>query len=793
MNPLRMFWSWLLKISVFRIAMLASFIFLVMFVLKTEYGVSVSFLDQMEFKMLDLKFRWRGTSPHSDKVFVAAVDEKSIQALGRWPWNRAYVAALIQKLAQSGTAVTAFDVIFGDEIEKPSMYYQDVLEHLDEMDLSGCGNSCEESCENALDLLADWLNEAKKQNDPDAILAEAIGHIDNVILGFFIFNSAVEVSHLDPKVRQEGLERIEPGKVVLTNSLMSDEERKRFPVRYSKGLAVRAPLKVFTDQTDYYGHFSFRQDEDGVIRWADLVTEVENVLRPDDPEDRLIFPSLSLKSAALLLDKEVVITTYPKGVESINLGMDADAVRIPTNDRGRLLINFQGPAHTFPHYSAIDILKGKIPKEKLEGRVALIGATATGVYDLRVTPYDENFPGVEIHANIIDNILNQDFISRPFWAGMVEVIVILFIGVIFGYSLTRLDALWGATLAVVMIIGYYMLDRLFFFANGYWISTILPLTQILVTFILCYMYRYMVEEKEKRATRRAFSQYLNPEVVDSIMSDYDNLKLGGQEREMTVMFSDVRGFTTLSETLSPADLGEVMNLYFTPATDILIQNRGTLDKYIGDAMMAFWGAPQDQPDHAILACRAGLQMIANLTLIRQTLKERYPDNTVLHKFDVGLGVNSGLMWVGNMGSDKRFNYTMLGDGVNLGSRLEGTNKVYGTRSIISEYTHELVKGHFLCRRMDLIRVKGKTKPVGIYELIADGKGTPEQQEIVRRFEEGFEAYLARNFQQALTLFQALAEEYPGDGPTALFVTRSRQYLETPPDESWDGSFTMTTK
>jgi len=768
-----------LKPSTLRISVMVSIIFFSLFLLKEEQNWEFGLLDQMELTALDFKFKSRGISPPNGQVVIAAIDEKSLEKYGRWPWNRIVMAQLIAKLTESGASVIAFDVGFSDEdsTQFPQVVAA-IAKEIDALEVKDCEN-CEPMREQVLGLLKEEI----KNSDPDQILANTIAAAGNVVLGFWLYDNEKEISQLDRKRLDQSLERLLPSKINLIKEWNRDEADS-YDVMIPIGLAAGSPLSVFCDATDDYGHFSFKQDEDGALRWADLVKEVYD----EKNEINFILPSLSLKAAAKYLNSEIVLHTYPKGIDRITLGLGEKDPSIQTNFKGRLLINYHGPEGTFPTHSISDIIDGKIDKDVFNGKIVLVGATATAIYDLRVTPFQEDFPGVEIHANVIDNILNDNYIQHPDWAFYYELFIILFFGVLFGLVLGRVPALWGALFIVFILSSYYAVDKYLFFEKGYWVKTILPMTEALVLFLICYVYRYVTEEIEKKKTRNAFKQYLNESVINVLMNDYDRLQLGGEKRNISVLFSDIRGFTTVSENMSPEELGHILTEYMNPMTHIVFENKGVLDKYMGDAIMAFWGAPHPQEDHPVLACRTALRMMEELHILNKIWEQRGNP-----KLGIGIGINTGQMWVGNMGSHVRFDYTVIGDAVNLGSRLEGTNKQYGTNIIISEYTYEMVKNEFLCRELDSIRVKGKNEPVTIYELITEGQGSPKQNALVRRFEEGLKKYRTTEFEEAKEVFLQLQRDFPTDETSAVFFERCREYINNPPPKNWDGVYIMTSK
>lgn len=763
-----------------RISMAVAVLFFLLLVLQEEKSLDYGFLDQIELKALDLKFLSRGPIPTHDQVAIAAIDEKAIERYGRWPWNRVVVAQLVAKLTELGAGVQAYDIAFSD----PDQTQLPVL-------LKALGQSVREleetpgegaAAERAR-LLA-FLDEQAAESDPDRLLAAAIAAAPNVVLGFFIYNNATDVAAMDTTRRRAELAAVEGSQIGVIKP-WDAAEAQAYPFKLRKGLALRGPLPILAAATPNFGHVSFEQDHDGTIRWGNLISEVDN---PDDPQTRLIFPSLALKAAARHLDREIVIHTYAKGVNKVSLGLGGDAFEIPCNYLGRLLINYYGRQGSFPTYSVADILEDRIPAGALKGKIVLIGATAVGLYDLRVAPFQENFPGVEIHASLIDNILNHNYLARPDWTYLLELALTLFLGLLFGVALGRLPALWGVVFTLGALASYYLVDRYFIFANGYWVRSIFPLSQAALIFVLCYIYRYMAEEREKKRTRSAFTHYLNASVIDELMGSYDKLKLGGEKRTLTVLFSDIRGFTTLSERLSPDELGSLLTDYLNPMTQLVFEHEGVLDKYMGDAIMAFWGAPKAQADHARRACLTALAMRDKLVELNVGFAARGLPNLA-----IGIGVNSGPMWVGNMGSSVRFDYTVIGDAVNLGSRLEGTNKVYGTNLIISEFTYALVAEDVVCRKLDLITAKGKTQPVAIYELLGVRPGDGGDIEKCRSYEAAYALYAEKQFGAAAAAFAAHLEAFPDDPPARVFVERCRYLSENPPPSDWNGVYILKEK
>jgi adenylate cyclase len=534
------------------------------------------------------------------------------------------------------------------------------------------------------------------------------------------------------------------------------------------------------------------------------------------------FPSLSLKAylvangynASPKLTMNPV--THSKEVGELEVTSNDTGERvldIPVDGQARLLLNYAGPQKMYPYLSFADLMSDS-PDAQIEQRVwnprtqsweltirkvkkadfikdkiFVVGATATGIYDLRVTPFEENYPGAETHLNAIDNIMQRQFFHAPAGERVYMAIILLAMGLTLSLALSYLGAVSGLLLTLAFLIGTALIDQYYLFKNGLIVSIIWPLFLVMVLYVAMTFYRYFTEERGKKELRQTFQKYVSPAIVNEILSHPKNIELGGKKANLTVFFSDVRGFTTISEKLDPRALSDLLNSYLTPMTDIVFKNRGTLDKYMGDAIMAFFGAPIPFPGHAAHACRCALQSLDKLfELQREYQKKGLPT------IDIGIGLNTGEVSVGNMGSETVRSYTVMGDAVNLASRLEGINKQYGTRVILSEMTYVEVKDSFVCREVDRVRVKGKILPVKIFELIVEGKeAPPERRESLEWFARGYAHYHDKAWQDGLNSFSKALDLNPTDTVAKLYIERCQSYLGEPPADDWDGVFVMKTK
>lgn len=545
-------------------------------------------------------------------------------------------------------------------------------------------------------------------------------------------------------------------------------------VRSPRGLAWIPPgrngavsltpnLLEFTRAAKDLGYFNFIPDMDGTIRRVPLVIRYGQ---------QLALPlSLAVLRQASGFPARIVVGEH--GVEEVSLG----AVRLPADRSGALRVDFRGPGGTFPHFSAVDILHHRVPKEHLRDKIVLLGVTATGVYDQRVTPSDAVFPGVEIHANVIDNVLRGQFLFEPWWGVVIEAAAWILLGLGVGWLVLHTRGAKGVLAVVVLVVGYGGTCEALLRTRGILLPLVSPTLVASFAFIVGSVYRYLWEERERRKIRRALELYLSPAAAALVSEHPERLKLGGEKVECTVVFSDVKNFTTLSEQLPAEVLVELLNAYLGAMTEVVFAHGGMLDKYIGDGIMAIWGVPVARSDHAAAACRAALDMQERLQELRPRWQEKgWPE------LEIRIGINSGLVVFGNMGSMEHLSLTVVGDNVNLASRLEGLNKVYGTNILISEATAKALPQGFWIREIDTVRVKGKEQAVRIFELLGEGDRRLEREklEVMEQFSEALAAYRRGEFDVAARGFAVLAHGPNGDRAAQFFLARCRRLGQSPP-------------
>jgi adenylate cyclase len=679
------------------------------------YVWSPSLLNEVDLRYADFRFKTRGPLQPNPKVVIVAIDEKSINQLGRWPWSRYLIAKFVDRLSGYKPRVVGFDIVFSE----------------------------------------------RESAGADLALGQALKKSKDVVLGYFFRDDATEQP--DPESRKQ-LKRSSIKLLKLIGKTHSNV-LKKFRSADLNLPEVGADAKGF-------GFFNMLPDEDGIFRRSQLLMSYNGD----------IYPSLSLESVRLFLGRDLLLTMGSYGVEALNIGK----TKIPTDESGHFLINFYGPAGTFKTYSAVDVLSGKVPREALENKIVLVGATEIGIADLRPTPFSPVYPGVEIHASVAGNILDGKFLIENSLTHALDIALILVLPILLVFLLIKArGTLIGFTILIGFMLVYLLGNFLVFTRLDLVISTIYPVLTIGFVYVFFEGYRNLIIERRSRYLRKAFSSYVSPDVVDEILRDSDKLKLGGETRKVTLLFSDIRGFTSLSESIAPDMLVSVLNEYLSPMTQIVMEERGTLDKYIGDAVMAIFGAPLDVPDHAIRACQAALSMLKKLGEINDEWRKRnFPT------ISIGIGINTGEAIVGNMGANIRFDYTAIGDSVNLASRLEGLNKLYGTEIIISKSTRDNLNSsetRFLMRELDLVQVKGKEEPISVFELVNTFSSDTSKTELVRMFTEALSTYREGRFREAEGKFIEILRNFPKDGPSALYKERSRAYIMHPPPD-WKGIY-----
>ncbi len=639
----------------------------------------LGFFQALELKLLNEHFSLRGPRAPAVPVSIVAIDDASLEKVGRWPWPRATLARLISTVANGGARVVGLDVILAEPEQSAEQRVADeLLRRYQVLEVAKSGAP-------ALRFERE-LQSLRERADPDRTLATVIKPVPLVMAAFFNLERRAQVGPAPstplPKFGIIRLRGKDQGSLLLPTATK-----------------VTEPLPTLATAATKLGHVNILPDLDGTVRRETLVIAYQGKF----------YPSLALQTARVALgvpDEELVL--------DLQGAVQVGPVTLPTDVEGRMLLNFVGPEKSFPHYSAADVLSGAVPPGTFKDAIVFIGATAAGIFDLRVTPYSTVFPGVEIHANTVENILSRNFLQRPAWVEVTVFVLILVLPLGLGGLLTKLRPLPSGILAAGVLVGLFGLAQGLFVFSGVWFPVLYPMVAVASTYVPITIHRALTEERQRLFIKRAFQQYVPEAVVTRILANPSMLRFGGERRQITVLLSDVRAFTTYSEKHEAERVVEILHEYLTRMVDAVFRNEGTLDKFIGDAVMAIFGAPVPQPDHAVRACRTALAMMDEIRGLDKKWRQEGKE-----PFRMGVGVNTGEVIVGNLGSDQRFDYTAIGDPVNLAARLEGLNKDFPEASgiIISEFTYELAKGEVEARALGEVRVKGKVKPVTVYELI----------------------------------------------------------------------------
>ncbi len=720
----------------------------------------IRFLDIMELKTIDLRFAARDKVSPGSEVVLAVIDEKSLDKEGKWIWPRSKLADLVTKLSKAGARVVALDIGFLEPDDKRIV--QTINSIKQEVKKSRIQNTKFEH----------FLENLEYKSDNDRLLADAIINSNSrVVLGYFFHMSLAESGHLneaDIQIHQENI-RGSRHKLVRYASAASHN------VPFIEAKMPQSNIKMVSNATDLSGFFNMLPDIDGVIRWIPAVIKFREAL----------YAPLSIVSASAYLNHPISVNVTDHGIEGINIGQ----LYIPTDELGQILINYRGPEKTFPHISITDILTESVPENILKDKIVLVGATAVGIFDLRVTPLGTVFPGLEVHANIVDSILANDFLYQPAWAAIFDIMAIIIAGLFLGIILPRAGVISGALAGIFLFCGHILLCQYLFSSKGLILNLVYPLSVMVFVYVAITAYRYLAEAKQKKFIKDAFSTYLAPSVVSQLIQFPENLVLGGEKRVITALFSDVQEFTSISEKLTPEELVDLLNEFLTEMTDIILKYEGTVDKFEGDAIIAFFGAPNPLDNQAEVACRACIEMQNRLAELR--LKWRTEEKPELK---MRIGLCTGPAVVGNMGSKNRMDYTMMGDTVNTAARLEAVNKVYGSFTLVGDSTYRSAGDNIITREIDSVLVAGKEDPVTIYEIIGYPEDVDDRmQEAANHYAEGLEAYRNQDWNRALNFFNKALEATPDDGPSKTMLNRCNEYKVNPPARDWNGVFTLLTK
>lgn len=721
--------------------------------------LQVGFLQRLDNIIYDA--RLRATMPRTldSRIVIVDIDEKSLAEVGRWPWGRNRLAALVDELFdRQKVAIVGFDVVFAEADESSGLKRLRQLAQLEFHDQPSFSHK---------------LAQLQTALDYDASFAKALQDRP-VVLGYYFNN--------DPEGRTSG---------VLPAPVMTRAALRGRPIRFTTWTGYGSNIAPIAKAAPAAGFFNPMVDNDGVVRSVPLVAEYQGQY----------YESLALAIFRKLVGGPTVEPGFAPGALVTGRYQDLDSIRLRLGQRTRAipvaagvttLVPFRGaggPAGgSYRYVSASDVLAKRLPADSLQGKIVLVGTTAPGLLDLRVTPVGQAYAGVETHANLISGLLDQRIPVKPDYAVGYDVVILLVAGLVLAFALPLLSAPRAIGLSVLVAAAILGLNFYLYQAAMLALPLAAALVMVGTAFALNMSYGYFVESRSKRELANLFGTYVPPELVDEMVKDPDSYSMKAASKELTVMFCDMRGFTRMSERMEPTQLQELLNGVFTRLTGIIRANRGTIDKYMGDCVMAFWGAPVETPRHAELAVRSAMQMSQAVRGINEEHRARG-----IPEIGVGIGINTGTMCVGDMGSDVRRSYTVIGDAVNLGSRLEGLSKVYGVDIVVSEAARAQAPD-FAWQELDRVRVKGKEQAVAIFYPVGPaGELEPQVAEELKLWAAFLKAYRAQDWGQCdlqLANLQRLgAKKYLYD----LYAERVASMKLLPFDPAWDGATTFETK
>jgi adenylate cyclase len=728
------------------------------FALLHVYGVlTVDVLQRIDDIIYDARLRWTMPQTLDQHVVIVDLDEKSLAEVGHWPWSRNKLADLTNELFErQKIALLGFDVVFAEADESSGLKQLSKLANKEFRDQAGFSTKVEQ---------------LRSVLDYDGAFAQALKNRP-VALGYYLTSD-----------RDGHASGTLPTPVIDKSALKGRQFFSKSWDGYGASidlLARAAPLA---------GFFNSLPDSDGVVRSVPLVTQYKGQF----------YEPLSLLMFRMLAGMPTVSPGFPPDqdesyefLESIKL-KQGDQIRvIPVNKNASFLVPYRGyggpRGGSFQYVSASDVLAKRLAANTLKDKIVIVGTTASGLIDLRATPVGAVYPGVEIHANIISALLESRFLAKPDYAVEVEAGLLLLVGLLLALVLPLVSALTAVLLSVAVLTSLIGLNFWLYLAYGLVLPLASTLTLAGAAFALNMSYGFLVESRSKRELAHLFGTYVPPELVDEMVKDPDKYSMQAKNQELTVMFSDIRGFTSMSERMEPIALQQMLNEMFSQLTSVIRHNRGTIDKYMGDCVMAFWGAPVETPDHAQLAVKAALEMSLALRRMNQSYRERG-----LPEIGIGIGLNTGSVCVGDMGSDIRRAYTVIGDAVNLASRLEGLSKVYGVDTVISESTREMAPG-FVWQELDSVRVKGKAQAVAIFYPVALlGEATPEQELELSTWRDLLQAYRSQNWDQCDLLLHDLLKLNKKKYLYQLYSERVAARRLLPLDPAWDGTTNFQSK
>lgn len=701
-------------------------LFLLIFIgSSSAYLFLPDYFQSLDSRIRDFYFKVRGPEKTSENIVIIDIDEKSIAKLGQWPWERDKVAKILDNLNSLGAGIIGLDIVFS-EADKTSPNR----------------------------VAKAWQLKADNLPDYDEVFATTIQRTPTILGFVFRFKAKNEIEA--PQIP----------------AIFVQKHKKRDYLPQAYGVLPNLPILQNASYSS--GYMNNIPDDSGIIRSVPMLVSY----------DMEVYPSLAFEMYRIATASSKVVINYSEvGIDNIKLENET----IMCDRFGKMYLNFRGPFQSYKYISAVDVYYGNIDQAEIEGKFVLLGTSANGLKDLRATPMDSVIAGVEIHANIIDNLLNKDMLYRPNWDLFIDIFMIFLASsvVIFYFSrlsLALLIPVYSFSFFSLLYFNYYML-----FTQHVILNTIFPLFSLFISLIGVLGINYMFETRQKELIKGSFSKKVSKQVMDDLLINPDANAFNSKEVNATIYFSDIRSFTTISETLhSPKRITDFLNFYMNAMVEPIEKTRGTVDKFIGDAVMAYWNAPLKVEAHADKAVTTALKQVAMRDELNETINKEFGFDV-----DYGIGINTGDVVVGEIGSYGRSDYTIIGDAVNLASRLEGLCKPYKVRLIISEFTKEVLLGSYVTQLLDIVKVKGKHEPVKIYEVLSLGEATQKQIDELILYEQAHTLYMKAEFIAAMELFDSLYARY-NKYLYDMYAKRCKHLIDENIDE-FDGIFEFTTK
>ena len=680
-------------------------------ILSAAYLLTPQAFFSLDNRLRDFMFVMRGELPKNDKVVIVDIDEKSLQQYGQWPWSRDLIAKLLYKLTDAEAGIIGLDIVFAEADRTSPHLFAKKFPQL-----------------------------TNKLENYDKILANCF--MQTPVVGGYIFTFDKTLNTTTPLIPAVFIQ-----KGVGQNS----------PVLEPKGIILN--IDILQDALYSSGFFNNTPDNSGMIRNVPLIMKYDGV----------IYPSLALEMVRIYTNtSKVEVLGDESGVKNIKL----NDITIPTDNVGRLVVNFRGPSKHFTYISAADILNDNFDPKSIKNKFVLVGTSAIGLFDLRSIPLDNVIAGVEVHANAIDNILSGDFLHKPSQVVLYDLAIIW--GIVFFFLLVFSFVSSWAILPVALV-SLYLLEQMFFillFDYGLVLNLLFPILAFSLTLLLSVGYDYITTAKQKDQVKKMLGKKVSPAVMEYLLEHSDEDLVLSSNKEVSIFFSDIRSFTSISEKLgSPDKVIHLLNEYMTPMVENIVKHKGTIDKFIGDAIMAYWNAPVEVKNHADEALKSAIEQIELLHKINPAIREHYGVEIA-----IGIGIHTGVVTAGDMGSFGRSDYTIIGDNVNLASRIEGLTKYYGAQILISEATYSKLQNSYTIRPVDLVEVKGKQEAVEIFEVLCSNSTVTEDE--IKLYEKATSLFRDAQVQEAYAIYSELLQKKPSK-LYEVYLQRCKEYLEDP--------------